>query len=170
MATEAPIEKITVKVRGRDIILDPEKMRFNEATLSDYMKCEYSWYDYFGKQVEFANKELMDAEIDYEALYSDKYIKSKDLGNTENYAKAQALSDVDVIAARKKIAAQKETVGLLKAHVEAWRKSHANAISRGFGVNTEMKVLGENTIYANKDQTWPGLPDEGTCSIDEVFK
>ena len=168
--TDAPQEKIIVKVRGRDVIMDPANMGFNEATLGDYMQKEYAWIDYFGKQIEFANREVLDAEIEYDAVYSDRYIKSKDRGSTENYAKAEALSDAEVIAARKKIAERKEIAGLLKQHHYAWCKNHANGQNRGNTLRKELEILGHQDIKTTHHDLAGPMPDEGTCSIEDFFK
>jgi len=158
---DAPLENVTVKVRGRDVILDPNNMKFNEATLSEYMDREYGWIDYFGKQLEFAHKEMLDAEVDYDALYAKKYVSAKDLGGTENYAKCVAASDDDVVKARKKVKECKETVGLLKAHLKAWDKNHDNAQNRGHTLRKERDKLNNNVIYQQ---------EESTCSAEDFLK
>ena len=161
---DAPLEKVTVQIRGRDVHLDPDNMKFNEVTLSEYMDKEYAWIDYFGKQLEYANKEMLEAEITYEAEYSKRYIMAKDAGNTENYAKADALSDQTVIAARKKVAERKEVVGLLKAHLKAWDKNHDNAQNRGHTLRKEMEKL-------NRDiRLTPDAVDNATCTAEDIFK
>jgi uncharacterized protein YqgQ len=58
------------------------------ALLSRYFEYEYGWIDYFGKQEEMARREMLDAEIDAEALYSQKYLECKDEGNTDRYAES----------------------------------------------------------------------------------
>ena len=84
MANEAPSEKVKVVVRGREIVLDPDNMRYNENNLPEYMSKEYGWVDYLGKQLEYAQKEVLLAEIDAEAIYSAKFMESKDTGNSDN--------------------------------------------------------------------------------------
>lgn len=163
MSNPAPIEKTVVKVKGRDVILDPGNMRFNEVTLSDYMSHEYGWIDYLGKQLEYANKEYLDSEIDFEAVYSKSYITAKEEGKAEGFAKAIALADPLVVAARKLVADRKETVGLIKAHLKAWDKNHDNAQNRGHTLRKEMDILGHNTIKV--DPT-----DEATCSVEDFLK
>lgn len=161
---DAPLEKVTVQIRGRDVCLDPDNMKFNEVTLSEYMDKEYAWIDYFGKQLEYANKELLESEIQYEAEYSKRFVMSKDAGNTENYSKADALSDQTVIAARKKVAERKEVVGLLKAHLKAWDKNHDNAQNRGHTLRKEMEKL-------NRDiRLTPDAADNATCTVEDIFK
>jgi len=149
MANEAPIEKVKIKVVGVEIVLDPENMRFSENNIGEYMNKEYGWYDYLGKQLEFAQKEVFLLEIDAETLYSKKFLESKDAGGTDNYSKAFASSHDEVVDARKKAVEAKETVGHLKAHLRAWDKNHENVQNRGHSLRAEMKVLSRD-IYAEQ--------------------
>jgi hypothetical protein len=141
---DAPVEKITVKVNGKDVVLDPKNMQFNELTLSDYMDREYGWIDYLGKQLEFANKEVQLAEIASEAEQAKRFIESKDAGNTDNYAKAFSLSHSDVVVAKQKVVERKEVVGLIKAHLKAWDKNHDNAQNRGHTLRKELDKLNKD--------------------------
>ena len=161
---DAPQENVTVVIRGTNVVLDPNNMHFSDSSLSEYMDKEYGWIDYFGKQLEFACKDLLDADIAYEAEYSRQYILSKDAGNTENYAKANALADQTVVTARQLVAHRKEIVGLLKAHLKAWDKNHDNAQNRGHTLRKEMEKL-HREVYKSSD-----LPDTGTCVIEDIFK
>ncbi len=70
MATEAPVEIIKVIVQGREIVLDPVNMKYNENSLGEYMGKEYGWVDYLGKQLEYAQKETLHADIEADSIYS----------------------------------------------------------------------------------------------------
>ena len=129
-------------------------------SLGEYMNEEYGWIDYLGKQLEHAQKEVMDAEIDADALYSKKFIECKDSGNSDNYAKAYANSHVDVVASKRYVVDRKETVGHLKAHLSAWSKNHENAQNRGHTIRAEMKVLNRD-IYETDDKF---------CSAEDYLK
>jgi len=74
-------------------------MEFNDGNISEFMQKEYGWIDYFGKQLELAQKDRLLAEIEAEELYSKKYVEAKDSGGTENYAKAKAMADPGVVSA-----------------------------------------------------------------------
>lgn len=152
MAAEAPLEKVTVEVRGKRIVLDPANMTYNEANLPEYMGKEYGWIDYLGKQLEYAQKDVLDADVDADALYSLKFIEAKDGGNSDSYAKAFATANVDVVAARKKVNEKKEIVGHIKAHLQAWYKNHDNAQNRGHTIRAEMKALNRD-IYEDGMKT-----------------
>jgi len=153
MANDAPIEKVKVIVRGREIVLDPDNMKYSENNLPEYMSKEYGWVDYLGKQLEYAQKELLLAEIDAEAMFSSKFMESKAIGNSDNYAKAFANCHVDVVAAKKHVVDRKEVVGHLKAHLSAWNKNHENAQNRGHTIRTEMKVLNRDIYDAENNST-----------------
>lgn len=158
---EKPIlEKTEVIVAGRTVIIDPDRMKFNEATLSDYMDNEYGWIDYFGKQLEYATKELAIAEGRYEALYNKKFVESKDEGGSDNYAKAKAASNDDVVKAYEHKVERKLVVGLLKAHLRAWDKNHENAQNRGHTLRKEMDKLNRD-IYSE---------DSNTCAFEDFLK
>lgn len=155
---EKPIvEKTEITVAGRTVILDPDRMKFNEVTLSDYMADEYAWIDYFGKQLEYATKELAIAEGRYEALYNQRFVEAKDEGGSDNYAKAKAASDSDVVKAYEHKVERKFVVGLLKAHLRAWDKNHENAQNRGHTLRKEMDKL-------NRD-----IFEEKTCEFEEFL-
>ncbi len=166
---EAPVEKVTVRVRGKDVHLDPDNMKFNEITLSDYMDREYGWIDYFGKQLEFANNEAKDAEIAYESAYAKKYLEAKGMDWTENRAKQFALADPVVNQSRKDAAAQKEIVGLIKAHLGAWDKNHANAQNRGHTLRKELDKL-HRDVYKTAEVVTPVAEDDATCTVEDFFK
>jgi hypothetical protein len=143
---EPPIENLKVVVNNKEVSLDPKNMEFSDNTINEYMEKEYGWVDFFGKQLEYAQKERLLAEIDAEAIFSQKYIEAKDDGGTEQYAKAKANANPDVIAAKKKVVELNETVGQIKAHLKAWDRNHDNAQNRGYTLRKEMDKLNKD-IY-----------------------
>lgn len=166
MSADAPLEKIVVEVNGRQVVLDPTNMKYNELTLPEYMNKEYGWIDYLGKQLEYAQKEVLLAEIDAEAQYSLKFIEAKDAGNSDNYAKAFALANVDVVAAKKKIVDRKEVVGHIRAHLAAWHKNHENVQNRGHTLRAEMKAL--NRDIADEINNATGTADDFMKGLRDV--
>jgi hypothetical protein len=162
MANDAPLEKVKVIVNGREIVLDPDNMKYNENNLPQYMGKEYGWVDYLGKQLEYAQKQVLLSEIDFESIYSLKFMESKDSGNSDNYAKAYATAHVDVVAAKKLVVNNKEIVGHIKAHMKAWDKNHDNVQNRGHTIRQEMRVLNRD-IYEDSNEP-------STCSAEDFIK
>lgn len=141
-----PIEVTTVLVNNKEIKLDPKNMEFSDGNISEFMQKEYGWIDYFGKQLELAQKARLMAEIEAEELYSKKYVETKDSGGTENYAKAKASADPEVVAAKKNVVEKKEIEGYIKAHLRAWDKNHDNVQNRGHSLRKELDKLNKD-IY-----------------------
>jgi len=149
MSQEAPILKVKIEVAGVEIVLDPDNMKYNETNLGDYMSREYGWVDYLGKQLEFAQKELLLAEIDSETIYSKKFLEAKEGGKTDTCSKAYATSHDEFVAAKKRVIDRREAVGHLKAHLRAWDKNHDNVQNRGHTLRKEMDVLNRD-VYVDQ--------------------
>lgn len=149
MSKEAPVLKVNIEVAGQHIILDPDNMKYNETNLGEYMSREYGWVDYLGKQLEFAQKELLIAEIDAETVYSKKFLEAKENGMTDTCSKAYANSNDEYVLIKKKIVDKKEAVGHLRAHLRAWDKNHDNVQNRGHTLRKEMDVLNRD-IYVDQ--------------------
>lgn len=158
MAEDAPIEIVKVIVQGQEIVLDPKNMKYNENSLGEYMNKEYGWVDFLGKQLEYAQKEVLFADIEFDRIYSIRYMEAKDDGQSEGYAKAFANASDDVVNARKYHVERKEAVGHLKAHLKAFDKNHDNAQNRGHSLRAEMKLLNrdiyESTSSSLDDSTY----------------
>jgi len=161
MSQDAPVEIVKVIVQGREIELNPKNMKYNENTLGEYMGKEYGWVDYLGKQLEYAQKEVLFADIEVDRLFSLRYIEAKEKGESEGYSKAFALSRDDVVAAKKYLAERKEAVGHIKAHLKAFDKNHENAQNRGHTLRKELDKLNRD-IYVS--------PDDATCTFEDVLK
>ena len=146
-----PTEIITIIVNNKEIKLDPKNMEFTDNNISEYMQKEYGWIDYFGKQLELAQKERLIAEIVAEELYSKKYVEAKDSGGTEQYAKAKANADPDVVQAKKDVVEKKEVEGFLKAHLRAWDKNHDNVQNRGHSLRKELDKLNKDIYKTIED-------------------
>jgi len=164
MISQAPIEKVVIEVQGKKVVLDPENMKFNENTLAEYMNQEYGWIDYFGKQLEYANKELALAENEYDAIFAIKFMESKDSGATDTYSRYAATANQETVEAKKKVAEKKEIVGHLRAHLKAWDRNHDNVQNRGHSLRAEMKALNRD-FYATPEED-----GQSGSSFEDFFK
>lgn len=164
MSKKAPVEKITVVVNGKQVLLDPENMKYNESTIGQFMSMESGWIDYLGKQLEYAQSEALVAKINEETKFSKKLIEGKDKGLSDNHAKALANADDDVVKAKLYHAERKQVVGHIKAHLLAWKENHENAQNRGHTIRTEMKMLNRD-IYEEEDKS----EDRKDFDVDEFI-
>ena len=65
--SEAKTEKL--EIGGQTVTIDPQNLKFNEATLSNYIQTEAGYYDNFGAFLALAEKHLQRDEMIAEKLY-----------------------------------------------------------------------------------------------------
>lgn len=150
--TDVPKDKITVKIGDRQVVLDPDAMVFNEASLSKYMESEHVWYDHFGQALSELEAEYQAIEVDYDALYGKKFAETKEAGASDKLADALTKADPEVVELRKKSVEAKKGIGLLKNHLRAWDKAHDNAQSRGHMIRKEMDKLNFGIMESKESQ------------------
>jgi len=134
-----------LKIGDQEVILDADKMSFNEVTLNEFIQKEHAYYDHFGR-----------AAINFEALYDIRKAEYDQIKSTkfdiykseakcsDNLATARAESDEEVIEARKKMIAAKRNHKLVVQHLRAWDKAHDNALNLAYNLRKEMDKLGIN--------------------------
>lgn len=144
-------QKSIVKVAGREVHLDPEKLGFNEATLNEYMEKEGALYNYYGQVLADAQTQAQLAKLDYEVIYAEKFRTAKLDGATEKLAEATAKADEAVIKANKRVIFTQRAVEMVKNHLKAWDKNHDNAQSLGHMIRKEMDKLGFEIKYGQQD-------------------
>ncbi len=160
-------KKTTILVAGQDVVLDPSRMRFNEATLSEYEQKEAIWLDYFGARLADAEAEYQILDLRYEVKYSEKYKVFKESGCTEKQSEASAKTDEEVIEAKEKVIAAKRRVKMLQQHLRAWDKNHDNSQSRGHTLRKEMDKLHPRAFQGDPNVD---LYLDMDAKIDKVIK
>lgn len=167
------IRKEVLNVGGEEVVLDPANLKFNENTLTEYIKTEAGWYDNFGGYLARAEKLLQYCESEYDNLYNLRFYEFKDQGGSDKLAEARAKTDSDVQEARKLAIEAKHLVSRLKNHLRAWDRSHDNAQSMGHMLRKQMEQLNLDIRSAYNDWT-PGSKDAGLYShfggIDDICK
>ena len=140
-----------VMLGKEEIKLDPTPLRFNEATLSNYLETEGSWYDYFGAKLADAEYLMQKYELHHDVVYSEKFKENKEGGSSDKMAEAQAKCHEDVEAAKNMFLTAKHNVRLLQQHLRAWDKNHDNAMSRGHFLRKEMDKLTPSVYTSRAD-------------------
>jgi hypothetical protein len=138
----------TIQIGSDTVHMDPDNLKFNEATLTTYLQKEGGFYNNFGAMLARAEYILQHAELEWEALYGQKFRDYKDEGGSDKYAEARTDSDDDVVEAKKKVVDARFRVRLLTQHLRAWDKNHENAQSLGHFLRKEMDKLGTDVIKA----------------------
>lgn len=146
--SEAKIEKL--EVGDRTVTINPENLRFNEATLNQYIQTEAGHYDNFGACLALAEKLLQREEMLCEKVYSERFAEAKDHGASDKKAEAMAKADDIVIDYKERIIDAKYKVQRLKRHLYAWDKNHDNAQSLGHMLRKEMDKLNAEIFSRSK--------------------
>jgi hypothetical protein len=132
----------TLQVEGNPVLLDRNRLAFNEANLSRFIEEEAVWYDYFGNALASSEAELQLREATWDQIYSEKFAIQKDEGASDKLAEARAKADPAVSDAKKAVIETKKVVKHLQQHLRSWDHCHANAQNRGNTLRKEMDKLG----------------------------
>lgn len=134
LGPDVPQSKTVVKIGNQDVVLDTDRLRFDETTINVFMDNLAVWYDYFSQR-------CAEAEILYDKAYSKAFEEAKDEGATEKLAEAKA---------KQEAAGHKLKWLQLKAHLRAWDRAHDNAQSRGHMIRKEMDKLNTEIMFKNR--------------------
>jgi hypothetical protein len=123
--------KEKLEFAGFSVELDSENLKFNEATLNNYIQTEAGYYDNFGAYLSLAEKNMQNKEVLHEKLFNERFVEAKDAGGSDKLAEAKAKSDVTVLKLKEDVVEARYAVNRLKQHLRAWDKNHDNAQSMG---------------------------------------
>lgn len=146
--------KEKLKFDAYEVEIDPENLRFDEQSLSNYIQKESGWYDNFGAYLALSERHLQNKEVAHEKLYCERFVEAKENGASDKLAEAKAKADADVNELKSEIVEAKYVVNRLKNHLKAWDKNHDNAQSLGHTLRRQMDKLKGDTIYG--DHGWQG--------------
>lgn len=132
-----------------EVTIDPENLRFDERTLSEYIQTEGGHYDNFGGYLALAEKNLQNKQTLWEKLYCERFEEAKELGSSDKLAEAKAKKDPDVVELKNDVIDAQYAVNRLKNHLKAWDKNHDNAQSLGHMLRKQMDRLPSDTIYGS---------------------
>lgn len=134
-------KKEKLKFDAYEVEIDPENLRFDEQSLSNYIQKESGWYDNFGAYLALSERHLQNKEVSHEKLYCERFVEAKENGASDKLAEAKAKADTDVNDLKSEIVEAKYVVNRLKNHLKAWDKNHDNAQSLGHTLRRQMDKL-----------------------------
>jgi hypothetical protein len=145
------LQKRTVQIGDVAVELDPDRLLFNEATLSQFQERLATWYDHFGEMYCTADYYYSCAKEHSEIVFAKIYAEKKEEGATEKQADAQARTHPDVVKAKKMTLQAKYKRDQINQHIKSWDKAHDNAQNRGHTIRKEMDKLQTDIFFKNKD-------------------
>lgn len=168
--SEPRITGTIVNIDGEAVVLNPELMKFNQSTLSNYYMKEGPLYAFFGQKLADAEKDLQALDTEYDILHASKYSYWKGEGVTDKQADANAKCDEDVADIKRQMVGKKHTVKLLQTFLRAWDRNHENAQSLGHMVRKEMEKLAMGTPDIEYESCTTSSNDDGSSSdVDKYF-
>jgi hypothetical protein len=138
---QLPNCKRTLRLGAEEIVLDSNKLKFNETNVNQFMENLALYYDYFGQKLAEAESLLSLRENEAEVAYAFAFEQAKGEGGTEKLADAKAKQIPTVVAANQAVVQAKCRVTQLKQHLKSWDKAHDNLQSRGHMLRKEMDKL-----------------------------
>jgi len=150
-----PLNNIrTIDLGDEQIILDPLRLKFNDATLGKWMEDLGIWYDYYSSKTAKAEDAFANAELDAEALYDEHFLKAKSEGLSDKAAEAYARTQPDVKVLQKREITLKGAVKQMKEYLKALDKTHDMAQNRGYTIRKEMDKLSTDIFKSSSSSSF----------------
>ena len=142
-------DKEILELGSQKVVIDPNYLKFNETTLTQYLTVESGYYDNFGAHLAMAEKMLQLFELQAERIYSSSFAEWKDNGGSDKLAEARAKSDTAVVASEELVIEAKYKVKRLQQHLRAWDKNHDNAMNLGHWLRKQADKLNAEIKVSN---------------------
>lgn len=152
-----------------EVVVDPENLRFDEDSLSSYIQKEGGFYDNFGNFLALAERNLQNKEVQYEKVYCERFVESKDDGASDKLAEAKAKCDPVVVLVKEQIIEARYVVNRLKNHLKAWDKNHDNAQSCGHMLRKQLDKMNSDIMGGSRHNSISDY-DHLDRRIDESVK
>ena len=154
----------TIDLEDEIVILDPNRLSFNDASLSKYMEEFGLWYDYFSSKVAKAEELVANAELETENRKDEYFLKGKSEGLTEKAALAYANTQTEVKDWAKKVNKLTSFSKQLKEFAKALDKAYNMAQSRGHMLRKEMDKLNSDIYHTRSSSS------VNTEGIEDIIK
>lgn len=129
-----------------EVNLDPELMKFSEATLNQFLTKDAAVYSYYSSKLVdaqyFSDKYDEQADI----VYSKKFQEFKEEGCTDKLADAKAKACNDVVDAKEKARLAKRNKDFIWNFLKALDKAHENALNLGYNIRREQQLFQNQQI------------------------
>jgi len=151
-----PVDNIrTVDLGDEQIVLDPKRFLFNDASLGKFMEDVSIWYDYYSSKSSKSESLLVDAETLYDTRYLEKFLEGKQAGLSDKGADALARTNLVVKECQELVNKYKSTTKQLKEYLKSFDKAHSMAMNRGYMIRKELDKLNSDI--------------QSSCNIDDII-
>lgn len=136
----------TIKLGNEEILLDDELLKFSEHSINQFLQNyadKYSFYTQKHADAQYLHSCLEDR---YDAIYSDKFSHIKEMGGSDNLAKAKTIADQEVQGALENVRVAKYNVNLLWGYIRSMDRAHENCVNTCYNMRKELDRLFSGTI------------------------
>lgn len=142
-----PLENLRkIDLDGEVITLDPNRLCFNDTSLSKFMEELSIWYDYFSSKGAKAEELMTKFEAAYEEKKAEKILLGSQNGLSVKAAESFATIDTEVKALLESFNYYKSATKQMKEFLKSLDKAHGMAQNRGYMIRKEMDKL-QTDIY-----------------------
>lgn len=135
-----------INLNGEDVILDPQNLRFTDATLNQFFELVSGFCDYYGQKLADANREVSRAEQLFERLYIEKFKEFRegfggDGGKSEKTSELYAKAESEVVKAKTEVHETTYKRDSIWNHLKALNAAREDAHNRGHFLRKELDKL-----------------------------
>lgn len=148
-----------VCVYGNQVVMDRENLIIeDEVDVHEILKNSAAEYSDFSARYAEAVCEKKLAEEEARAVEAAKFIEFRDGGGTEKTSEMRARCSVEVVEARRAMVEAECRANKLMGWLQSMRERHDNALNLGYNIRSEMKMIGQDTIYRGQQDGLPRRP------------
>jgi hypothetical protein len=142
-----------VHVGKTEVELDPEHLKFSEATLNQRLQEEASLYSYYAEQLTKANYILSLLEDEYDSEYHKKFIECKGT-SSDKLAEASAKGDEKVQECLKKVRQAKYARDAIQAYLRSFDRAHDCLVNLAQNIRKELDKLFTSIKFSPGTSDW----------------
>jgi len=130
-----------IKVGAQEVDLDPELLKFSEASINQFLEKFAAHYNYYTEKhadAQFLHRKYEDL---YDAKYGEKFKLFKDAGGSDKLCECRCKADPEVLEASESVRIARRNVDLLWGFLRAMDRAHEDAMQMCYNIRKEMDKL-----------------------------
>lgn len=152
------MNKRTLKIGTQEVTINPDDLKFSDATLNIFLEKVSGIIDYVGQNLANAQRIVSMVEQKHEYAFINSYKKLKEEGKSDKTAELMAKGDDEAQRLRMALIDAKYHKDLLYHHLQALNSAREDAHNRGHMLRKEMDKLSNSFLK----------PTE--LSVDDIVK
>lgn len=132
----------TFKLGEKEVTLDENLLKFDEATLNDFFKTFASYYNEYQSHYSDAQYYFSALEDKYDSLWAEKFAKHKETsGGSDKLVEAKVDCDEEIVNSLRQVRSYKNKVNKLHGFLRSMDRAHEQAVQLSFNMRKELDKL-----------------------------